>query len=49
VQWSGSVTGVSWNRAVDGDAASELERHDRIPEAVADQSPGSRLDGTAWR
>ena len=39
VQWSSSESGVSFNRAVDGDAAADLVLHDSLSAALL--SPGT--------
>lgn len=48
VSWSGSTSGISLNRALDGDADALLEDHDAVPGATGDSSPGTQVDGAAW-
>jgi len=49
VSWSGSSTGMSWNRTVDGAPHADWSHHDDVQGATSDSSPGFRVDGTAWR
>ncbi|MBI4821620.1 MAG: lamin tail domain-containing protein [Deltaproteobacteria bacterium] len=44
--YTSPVSGVSFNRAVDGDRSSAMELHQL--HSAAKSSPGRRLDGTAW-
>jgi len=48
VTWSGSTSGVSLNRAIDGDTDALLVDHDEVSGAAGDSSPGTQADGAAW-
>lgn len=48
VTWGSAPSGVSLNRAEDGDADALLVDHDEVAGAVGTTSPGLRVDGTAW-
>ena len=48
VSWSGSTSGISLNRGVDGDADALLVDHDTVSGATGSSSPGTQVDGAAW-
>jgi len=45
VDYAGSISGVSWNRATDMDKTAAFTAHDRVSPTLTESSPGTRADG----